>query len=52
TRAKNASQHPGQVVLEGQRKRRTQAQIEEDKRHAREGQAVQEAAVRHGISRI
>ncbi|KAG1721167.1 uncharacterized protein EDB91DRAFT_1256633 [Suillus paluster] len=44
TCAKNVSQHPGQVVLEGQRKRRTQAQIKEDKHHAREGQAVQEAA--------
>ncbi|KAG0698497.1 hypothetical protein DFH29DRAFT_1002806 [Suillus ampliporus] len=52
TRTKNATQHPGQVLLEGQRKRRTNAQIEEDKRRAREKQAVQDAVAQQGISRI
>ncbi|KAG2090358.1 uncharacterized protein F5147DRAFT_780314 [Suillus discolor] len=52
TRVKNATQRPGLVLLEGKKKRRTQAQIKEDKQHAEEAQAAQEAALQRGIDRI
>ncbi|KAG1837667.1 hypothetical protein F4604DRAFT_1999623 [Suillus subluteus] len=49
---KNATQHPGLVLLEGQRKRHTKAQIAEDKRHAEEACVVQAATLQRGISHI
>lgn len=52
TRTKNATQHPGHVLLEGKRKRRTQAQIQEDKQRAQEAQAAREATQQGGINRI
>lgn len=52
TRPANATRHPGLVVLEGQRKRRTKAQVAEDKGRALEAQATKEAALQRGIDRI
>ncbi|KAG1870862.1 hypothetical protein F4604DRAFT_1926419 [Suillus subluteus] len=49
---KNATQHPGLVLLEGQKKRRTKAQIAQDKERALEAQAIKEAAVQHGVNQL
>jgi hypothetical protein len=40
------------VLLEGQKKRRTKAQVAEDKSRALEAQAAKEAALQRGIDRI
>ncbi|KAG1748367.1 uncharacterized protein EDB91DRAFT_1245077 [Suillus paluster] len=50
THPKNATQHPGLVLLEGQKKRRTKAQIAQDKEHALEAQAIKEATVQCGVN--
>jgi hypothetical protein len=52
TRVKNATQRPGLVLLEGKQKRRTQAQIKEDKQRTNEAQAAQEADLQRGLDRI
>ncbi|KAG1793707.1 uncharacterized protein HD556DRAFT_1476976 [Suillus plorans] len=52
TRPKNATQRPGLILLEGQKKRRTKAQIAEDLQHAKDVQAVQAATAQRGISHI
>ncbi|KAG1847895.1 hypothetical protein F4604DRAFT_1687915 [Suillus subluteus] len=52
TRPKNATQHPGLVLLEGQKKRCTKAQIAQDKECALEAQAIKEAAVQRGVNRL
>ncbi|KAG1745456.1 uncharacterized protein EDB91DRAFT_1080365 [Suillus paluster] len=50
TRPKNATQHPGLVLLEGQKKQCTKAQITQDKECALEAQAIKEAAVQCGVN--
>ncbi|KAG0694953.1 hypothetical protein DFH29DRAFT_880366 [Suillus ampliporus] len=52
TRTKNATQRPGLVVLKGQNKRRTKAQIAQDKQDTLEAQAIKEATLQCGIDRI
>ncbi|KAG1804345.1 hypothetical protein EV424DRAFT_1544678 [Suillus variegatus] len=52
THVKNTTQRPGLVLLKGKQKRRTQAQIKEDKQCAEEAQAAQEAALQCGIDHI
>jgi len=52
TRAKNADQHPGHILLDLQPKRRTKAQMKVDKQHTQEVQEAQEAAVQRGVSRL
>lgn len=52
TRIKNATQHPGQVILDAQGKRRTKAQVEADNRHMQEVQEAQKATMQRGVSRI
>ncbi|KAG1734915.1 uncharacterized protein EDB91DRAFT_1250741 [Suillus paluster] len=52
TRTKNPTQRPGLVLLEGQKKRCTKAQIAQDKQDTLEAQAIKEAALQRGIDRI
>ncbi|KAG1856021.1 hypothetical protein DFJ58DRAFT_727275 [Suillus subalutaceus] len=52
TRPANATRHPGLVLLEGQKKRCTKAQVAEDKGRALEAQAAKEAALQRGVDRI
>ncbi|OAX31773.1 hypothetical protein K503DRAFT_805794 [Rhizopogon vinicolor AM-OR11-026] len=52
TCAKNASQHPGYILLDVQPKQRTKAQVKVDKQRTQEVQEAQEAAVQCGVSRI
>ncbi|KAG2137010.1 hypothetical protein DEU56DRAFT_912781 [Suillus clintonianus] len=52
TRPKNATQHPGDVVKQATRKRRTAKQIAADNERAREAQEAQELAAKNGIDRV
>ncbi|KAG1734388.1 uncharacterized protein EDB91DRAFT_1084050 [Suillus paluster] len=52
TRTKNPTQHPGLVLLEGQKKRHTKAQIAQDKQDALEAQAIKEAALQHAAMEV
>ena len=52
TRAKNAHQHPGQILVEGKQKRRTPEQKQADDARAEQERLEQEAARDHGIKRI
>jgi hypothetical protein len=52
TRNKNATQHPGQVVLDTQVKRRTKAQVAADNQRSQDAQEAEKAAVKLGVSRI
>ncbi|KAG2336785.1 hypothetical protein BDR05DRAFT_1005570 [Suillus weaverae] len=52
THVKNATQHPGLVLLEGKQKWHIKAQIEEDKQHAKDVHIAQEANLQHGIDCI
>ncbi|KAF8835142.1 hypothetical protein BDN67DRAFT_984818 [Paxillus ammoniavirescens] len=49
TRSKNASQHPGHILLEGKVKRRTSQQKQEDNAQAKEQRQEQTAALECGI---
>ncbi|KAI5984733.1 hypothetical protein EDD15DRAFT_2367099 [Pisolithus albus] len=52
TRAKNAHQHPGHIVLEGKQKRRTSEQKQADDAAAERAREEQEAAQERGIQRL
>ncbi|KAI5985952.1 hypothetical protein EDD15DRAFT_2200331 [Pisolithus albus] len=52
TRAKNASQHPGHILLEGKQKRRTSEQKQADDVEAERAWEEQEAAWERGIQRL
>ncbi|KAG2149551.1 hypothetical protein BD769DRAFT_1381341 [Suillus cothurnatus] len=52
TRAKNADAHPGQVVLNATRKRRTKAEIAADNKRLKEDLKTKELAALQGIERL
>lgn len=52
TRPANASAHPGQVVLNATRKRRTKAEIAADKKRIQEELEIKEATALEGIQRL
>jgi hypothetical protein len=52
TRAANAGAHPGQVVLNATRKRRTRAEIAADKKRIQEELEAKEATALEGIKRL
>jgi hypothetical protein len=52
TRPKNATQHPGEIVKQATRKRRTAKEIAVDTRRTREAQEAQELAAQNGINRV
>ena len=52
THAKNAHQHPGQILVEGKQKRRTPEQKQANDTRAKQERLEQEAARDHGIKRI
>ncbi|KAI5995420.1 hypothetical protein EDD15DRAFT_2195446 [Pisolithus albus] len=52
TRAKNAHQHPGHIILEGKQKRRTSEQKQADDAVAERACEEQEAAQKRGIQRL
>ncbi|KAI5986656.1 hypothetical protein EDD15DRAFT_2200040 [Pisolithus albus] len=52
TRAKNAHQHPGHIILEGKQKRRTSEQKQADDAAAERAREEQEAAQERGIQRL
>ncbi|KAG1775764.1 hypothetical protein EV702DRAFT_1198963 [Suillus placidus] len=52
TRAKNATQHPGQILIEGSAKRHTKAQKATDDQHEKEAREASETAVQEGYKRV
>ncbi|KAI6004697.1 hypothetical protein EDD15DRAFT_2359442 [Pisolithus albus] len=52
TRAKNANQHPGHILLEGKQKRRTSEQKQADDAEAERAREEREAARERGIQRL
>ena len=52
TRAKNASQHPGHILLEGKQNRRTSEQKQLDDTLAEQELREKEAAREQGINRL
>ncbi|KAG1841255.1 hypothetical protein F4604DRAFT_1690389 [Suillus subluteus] len=52
TRPKNATQHPGEIVKQATRKRRTAKEIAADNQRTREAQEAQQLAAQNGINRV
>ena len=52
TRPKNASQHPGHILLEGKQNRRTAEQKQLDDAHAEQQLQAKEAAWEQGIKQL